>query len=125
MAALSAVHVAVRQFARPDGLVAPEVLSPQQRGSIIRRAVDGAQRSVAAFTRAALLWEIHRTMPAMAAGVDQVALAESWPRRPWTRVRSWLSARPRTWWTYPHWASAAVSGSDSEDRTPWPMALSV
>ena len=74
--ALSAVHAAVRQFTRPDGLIAPHVLSPQQRGSIIRRAIDGAQRSSAAFTRAALLWEVHRAMPAMAAGVDQAALAE-------------------------------------------------
>ena len=39
-------------------------------------AITGAQRSSAAFTRAALLWEIHRAMPALAAGVDQAALAE-------------------------------------------------
>jgi len=76
VAALSAVHVAVRAFTRPDGLLAPQVLSAQQCGSVIRRAVDGAQRSSAAFTRAALLWEVHRAMPAMAAGVDQAALAE-------------------------------------------------
>ena len=74
--ALSAVHVAVRAFARPEGLDAPEVLSAQQRGPVIRRAVDAAQRSAAAFTRAALLWEVHRAMPAMAPGVDQAALAE-------------------------------------------------
>jgi conjugative relaxase-like TrwC/TraI family protein len=74
--ALSAVHVAVRAFAAPEGLERPEVLSARQRGIIIRRAVDGAQRSAAAFTRAALLWEVHRAMPAMAAGVDQAALAE-------------------------------------------------
>jgi conjugative relaxase-like TrwC/TraI family protein len=75
--ALSAVHAAVRAFAAPEGLEQPEVLSPQQRGSIIRRAVDEAQHSAAAFTRAALLWEIHRAMPAMAPGVDQAALAEA------------------------------------------------
>ena len=74
--ALSAVHVAVRVFAAPEGLERPEVLSAQQRGSVIRRAVDAAQRSAAAFTRAALLWEVHRAMPAMAPGVDQAALAE-------------------------------------------------
>ena len=74
--ALSAVHVAVRAFAAPEGLERPEVLSAQQRGSVIRRAVDAAQRSAAAFTRAALLWEVHRAMPAMAPGVDQAALAE-------------------------------------------------
>ena len=76
VAALSAVHVAVRAFAAPEGLDRPEVLSAQQRGSVIRRAVDAAQRSAAAFTRAALLWEVHRAMPAMAPGVDQAALAE-------------------------------------------------
>jgi conjugative relaxase-like TrwC/TraI family protein len=76
VAALSAVHVAVRAFAAPDGLERPEVLSAQQRGSVIRRAVDAAQRSAAAFTEAALLWEVHRAMPAMAPGVDQAALAE-------------------------------------------------
>jgi hypothetical protein len=73
--ALSAVHVAVRAFAAPEGLERPEVLSAPQRGSVIRRAVDAAQRSAAAFTRAALLWEVHRAMPAMAPGVDQAALA--------------------------------------------------
>jgi conjugative relaxase-like TrwC/TraI family protein len=76
VAALSAVHVAVRAFAAPEGLEPPGVLSAQQRGRVIRRAVDAAQRSAAAFTRAALLWEVHRGMPAMAAGVDQAALAE-------------------------------------------------
>jgi hypothetical protein len=76
VAALSAVHAAVRAFAAPEGLERPGVLSAQQRGSVIRRAVDGAQRSAAAFTRAALLWEVHRAMPAMAAGVDQAAVAE-------------------------------------------------
>jgi conjugative relaxase-like TrwC/TraI family protein len=74
--ALSAVHAAVRAFAAPEDLDRPEVLSAQQRGSVIRRAVDGAQHQAAAFTRAALLWEVHRAMPAMAAGVDQAALAE-------------------------------------------------
>ncbi len=76
VAALSAVHAAVRAFAAPEGLERPGVLSAQQRGSVIRRAVDAGQRSAAAFTRAALLWEVHRAMPAMAAGVDQAALAE-------------------------------------------------
>jgi hypothetical protein len=42
--ALSAVHVAVRAFAAPEGLERPEVLSAQQRGSVIRRAVAAAQR---------------------------------------------------------------------------------
>jgi hypothetical protein len=76
VAALSAVHVAVRAYAAQGDLERPGVLSAQQRGSVIRHAVDAAQRSAAAFTRAALLWEVHRAMPAMAAGVDQAALAE-------------------------------------------------
>jgi conjugative relaxase-like TrwC/TraI family protein len=76
VAALSAVHVAVRAFAAAEGLERPGVLSAQQRGSAIRRAVAAAQASAAAFTRAALLWEMHRAMPAMGPGVDQAALAE-------------------------------------------------
>jgi hypothetical protein len=38
--------------------------------------VASAQRCAAAFTRAAVAWEIHLAMPAMAAGVDQAGLAE-------------------------------------------------
>ena len=76
LAALSAVHGAVREFARPSGLDAPRELDEAARARICRTAITGAQRSSAAFTRAALLWEIHRAMPAMAAGVDQAALAE-------------------------------------------------
>ena len=34
------------------------------------------QKCAAVFTRASLLWGLHRAMPAMAAGVDQAALAE-------------------------------------------------
>ena len=73
---LSGVHEAVRSFARPEGLDAPAELTGEQRGSIIRRSVASAQRCAAAFTRAAVLWEVHLAMPAMAAGVDQAALAQ-------------------------------------------------
>ncbi len=76
LAALSGVHGAVREFARASGLDAPRELDEAARARICRTAITGAQRSSAAFTRAALLWEIHRAMPAMAAGVDQAALAE-------------------------------------------------
>ena len=72
---LAGVHEAVAAFARPGGLDAPAELTPS-RGRIIRVAVAEAQKCSAAFTRASLLWEIHRAMPAMAAGVDQAALAE-------------------------------------------------
>ena len=64
------------RFARPEGLEAPAELDASSRARIIRVAVAGAQKCAAAWTRASLLWELHRAMPAMAAGVDQVALAE-------------------------------------------------
>ncbi len=51
-------------------------LDALSRARIIRVAVAEAQKCSAAFTRASLLWETHRAMPAMAAGVDQAALAE-------------------------------------------------
>ena len=74
--ALSRVHEAVAAFARPDGLDAPAELEAGTRACIIRIAVAEAQKCAAAWTRASLLWEVHRAMPAMAAGVDQAALAE-------------------------------------------------
>jgi hypothetical protein len=73
---LSGVHEAVRSFARPGGLDAPAELDGPARARIIRRAVASAQRYAAAFTRAAVLWEVHLAMPAMAPGVDQAALAQ-------------------------------------------------
>ena len=73
---LSGVHEAVRSFARPEGLDAPAELDGAARARIIRRAVASAQRYAAAFTRAAVLWEVHLAMPAMAPGVDQAALAQ-------------------------------------------------
>ena len=74
---LAGVHEAVAAFARPGGLDAPaELLDALSRARIIRVAVAEAQKCSAAFTRASLLWEIHRAMPAMAAGADQAALAE-------------------------------------------------
>jgi conjugative relaxase-like TrwC/TraI family protein len=73
---LSGVHEAVRSFARPEGLDAPAELDGPARARIIRRAVASAQRYAAAFTRAAVLWEVHLAMPAMAPGVDQAALAQ-------------------------------------------------
>ena len=73
---LSGVHDAVRSFARPEGLDAPAELDASSRARIIRRAVASAQRYAAAFTRAAVLWEVHLAMPAMAPGVDQAALAK-------------------------------------------------
>ena len=76
MEALSRVHEAVAGFARPEGLEAPAELDASCRACIIRVAVAGAQRCAAAWTRASLLWELHRAMPAMAAGVDQAALAD-------------------------------------------------
>ena len=76
VAALSAVHRAVRAFVRPERLAAPQTLDASSRASIIARAIAGAQANAAAWTRAALLWEVHRHLPAMAAGVDQAALAE-------------------------------------------------
>ena len=76
MAALSAVHVAVAAFARPEGLDAPAELDASSRARIIRIAVAETQKCSAVFTRASLLWGLHRAMPAMAAGVDQAALAE-------------------------------------------------
>ena len=73
---LAGVHEAVAAFARPGGLDAPAELDALSRARIIRVAVAEAQKCSAAFTRASLLWEIHRAMPAMAAGADQAALAE-------------------------------------------------
>ena len=74
--ALSEVHEAVATFARPEGLEAPAELDASSRARIIRVAVAQAQRCSAAFTRAAVLWEVHLAMPAMAPGVDQAALAQ-------------------------------------------------
>jgi hypothetical protein len=76
ISALSAVHGAVARHRPAEGTNAPEELDARSRARIIRIAVAEAQKCSAAWTRAALLWELHRTMPAMAAGVDQVALAE-------------------------------------------------
>ena len=70
------MHEAVAAFARPEGLDAPAELDASSRARIIRVAVAGAQKCAAAWTRASLLWEMHRAMPAMAAGVDQAALVE-------------------------------------------------
>ena len=66
--ALSGVHEAVAGFARPEGLAAPAELDASSRARIIRVAVAEAQKCAAAWTRASLLWELHRAMPAMAAG---------------------------------------------------------
>ena len=68
VSALSRVHEAVAAFARPEGLEAPAELDASSRARIIRVAVAGAQKCSAALTRASLLWELHRAMPAMAAG---------------------------------------------------------
>jgi len=76
VSALSAVHGAVARYRPAEGANAPRVLDASTRARIIRVAVAGVQKCSAAWTRAALLWELHRAMPAMAAGVDQVALAE-------------------------------------------------
>src|SRR5262249_23036033 len=76
IAALSAVHGAVARYRPQEGTSAPEGLEAGTRARIIRVAVAEVQKCSAAWTRAALLWELHRAMPAMAAGVDQVALAE-------------------------------------------------
>jgi conjugative relaxase-like TrwC/TraI family protein len=73
---LSRVHEAVAGFARPEGLDAPVELDASSRARIIRVAVAEAQKCSAAWTRASLLWELHRAMPAMAAGVDQLTLIE-------------------------------------------------
>ena len=80
------------------------------RARIIRGAVAAAQRHAAAFTRAAVLWEVHRAMPAMAPGVDQAALAEELADEALASGRSWRWARRRTWWTCPRWASRASDG---------------
>jgi conjugative relaxase-like TrwC/TraI family protein len=76
VASLAEVHRAVAAFARPDGLEAPVELDASSRARIIRVAVAEAQKCSAAWTRASLLWELHRAMPAMAPGVDQAALIE-------------------------------------------------
>ena len=103
---LSGVHEAVRSFARPEGLNAPAELDASSRARIIRVAVASAQRHAAAFTRAAVLWEVHLAMPAMAPG---------WTRPPGRGaggrgaglLRSWRWDRRRTWWTCPRWARAS------------------
>ena len=76
VAALSSVHRAAEAAAADSTEAAPSDLTPEHRARIIRVAVANVQRSSAAWTRAQLAWEVHRAMPAMAAGVDQAALAE-------------------------------------------------
>ncbi len=98
---LSGVHEAVRAFARPEGLDAPAELDGPARARIIRRAVASAQRYAAAFTRAAVLWEVHLAMPAMAPAWTRRPWPRSWRTRRWPRPRSWRWARRRTWWTCP------------------------
>ena len=108
--ALSAVHEAVAGFARPEGLEAPAELDASSRARIIRVAVAEAQKCSAAWTRAALLWELHRAMPAMAAGVDQAALAEELADEALASGEvAGRSARRRTWSTCP---SLGVRASD-------------
>jgi len=76
VAALSSVHRAAEAAAAESTEAAPSDLAPEHRARIIRVAVANVQRSSAAWTRAQLAWEIHRAMPAMAAGMDQAALAQ-------------------------------------------------
>ena len=76
VASLAGVHEAVAGFARPEGLEAPAELDASSRARIIRVAVAETQKCSAVFTRASLLWGLHRAMPAMAPGVDQAGLAE-------------------------------------------------
>ena len=76
VAALSSVHRAAEAAAAGSTQAAPSDLTPEHRARIVRVAVASVQRSSAAWTRAQLAWEVHRAMPAMAAGVDQGRVAD-------------------------------------------------
>ena len=116
---LSRVHEAVAGFARPEGLEAPAELDASSRTRIIRVAVAEAQKCAAAWTRASLLWELHRAMPAMAPGVDQVALLEELADQALSAGEVLALGPARTWSTCPRWGSGPVTaGRSSPHQAP-------
>ena len=74
---LSGVHEAVRCVCSARGPGRSGRAGRARSGRALSGALSpSAQRYAAAFTRAAVLWEVHLAMPAMAPGVDQAALAQ-------------------------------------------------